>query len=160
VTRIGFTGHQDLGASTQRDVAAVIAALLADQSNGTLIGLTNLAEGADQLFAFTVLAAGGELQVVVASQGYERSFRTERAEDTYTALLTLAADTTTLPFSEPSEDAYLAAGQEIVNRCDMLLAVWDGRDAAGKGGTGDIVAYARERGVEVRVVWPDGAKRG
>jgi hypothetical protein len=160
VTRIGFTGHQDLSVSTQREVAAVIGTLLADYSDGKLIGLTNLAQGADQLFAFSVLAAGGDLEVVVASQGYERSFQTERARNTYKALLTLAADATALPYTAPSEDAYLAAGHEVVDRCDMMLAVWDGRDAAGRGGTGDIVAYARERGVEVRVIWPSGARRG
>jgi hypothetical protein len=28
------------------------------------------------------------------------------------------------------------------------------------GGTADVVAYAREHGTPVRVIWPDGAQRG
>jgi hypothetical protein len=28
------------------------------------------------------------------------------------------------------------------------------------GGTADVVAYAREHGTSVRVIWPDGAQRG
>jgi len=41
----------------------------------------------------------------------------------------------------------------------MLVAVWDGQEAASKGGTGDVVGYARDRGVDVRVVWPISALR-
>jgi hypothetical protein len=28
------------------------------------------------------------------------------------------------------------------------------------GGTADVVANARERGIPVRIIWPDGAERG
>jgi hypothetical protein len=47
----------------------------------------------------------------------------------------------------------------VVQRSDVLLAVWDGLPARWFGGTGDVVAYARERGVPVEVVWPRGAER-
>jgi hypothetical protein len=40
-----------------------------------------------------------------------------------------------------------------------LVAVWDGQPAAGKGGTADIVDYARRHGIEVRIVWPPGTSR-
>lgn len=157
--RVGCSGHQNLTPATRRDVAAAIARVLAEQSEDALVGFSSLAAGADQLFALAVLAAGGQLHAIIPCQGYERSFASDRARDTYAALLTLADDTSTLPFAEPSEDAYLAAGHEVADRCDMLVAVWDGQEAAGKGGTGDAVAYARDRGVDVRVVWPSGACR-
>lgn len=157
--RVGCTGHQSLSPSTRRDVAAAIASVLADQTEDTLVGFTSLAQGADQLFAFAVLAAGGQMHVIIPSQGYEQSFTSDQGRDCYTVLLTLAAETTTLPFAEPNEDAYLAAGYEIADRCDVLIAVWDGREAAGKGGTGDIVTYAHEQGIDVRVVWPSGSQR-
>jgi hypothetical protein len=38
--------------------------------------------------------------------------------------------------------AYLRVGEEVVRRCDLLIAIWNGRRAAGLGGTGDIVAHA------------------
>lgn len=42
------------------------------------------------------------------------------------------------------EDAYLDAGMETVRACDVLMAAWDGEPARGKGGTADVIAYARE----------------
>jgi hypothetical protein len=158
MTRIGFTGHQGLTSSTRRDVAAAISGLVT-QSTEPLVGLTSLAEGSDQIFAFSILAAGGQLHVVIPCQGYEQTFATGDVRNTYTALLSLATAVTALPHAEPSEDAYLAAGQHIVERCDTLIAVWDGRPAVGKGGTGDIVDYARNRIVDYRVIWPQGARR-
>jgi hypothetical protein len=58
-------------------------------------------------------------------------------------LLARAATVNVLPFAEPSEDAYLAAGKYVVDRADILVTLWNGKPAAGKGGTGDIVEYAR-----------------
>jgi hypothetical protein len=40
------------------------------------------------------------------------------------------------------EDAYLDCGMATVDGADVLLAVWDGEPARGKGGTADVVSYA------------------
>lgn len=40
----------------------------------------------------------------------------------------------------------MATGLIVVERCDALLAAWDGEPAGGFGGTADVVAYARSRG--------------
>ena len=37
-------------------------------------------------------------------------------------------------------------------QCDVLLAVWDGQEAQGLGGTGEIVARARGLGKPVVIV--------
>ena len=42
----------------------------------------------------------------------------------------------------------------------LLYAVWDGKPARSYGGTADVVAYARAHGTPVRVIRPDGARRG
>lgn len=160
MTHIGVTGHQNLGQATRRAIAAAISSFLGAVPAREVVGVTSLAEGADQLFAFSLLAAGGSLHVVIPSADYEASFQSSAGRRAYTSLLCLAASTETLPFSTPGEEAYLAAGERVVDRSDILLAVWDGAEAAGKGGTGDVVAYARGRGVEVHVVWPRGAERG
>ncbi|WP_217651112.1 hypothetical protein [Geodermatophilus nigrescens] len=136
-----------------------IADILAVEGKDDLTGLTSLAEGADQIFGFAVLAAGGFLHAIIPSESYERSFVSPPSRDAYTALRALAGATTILPFSTPNEDAYLAAGHDVADRCEILIAVWDGKQAAGKGGTGDVVAYARARGRDIRIVWPDGASR-
>jgi hypothetical protein len=49
--------------------------------------------------------------------------------------------------AETREAAYEAVGRFILDRCDVLLAVWDGKAARGRGGTGEIVALARARGL-------------
>ncbi|HSH58455.1 MAG TPA: hypothetical protein VK988_02215 [Acidimicrobiales bacterium] len=160
MTHIGCTGHQSLSFATRRDVAAAIAAILAAACDEELVGLSSLAEGADQVFAFAVLAAGGQLNAVIPSEYYERSFQSDRPRAIYKWLLRFATNQITLQFPAPSEEAFLAAGYEVVDRCDILLAVWDGQAAAGKGGTADVVSYARAQGIDVRVVWPVDASRG
>jgi hypothetical protein len=47
-----------------------------------------------------------------------------------------------------------------VDEADKLHAVWDGKSASSYGGTADVVTYARKHGIPVRVIWPDGARRG
>ena len=157
--RIGCTGHQHLPAATRLAVAAEITRLLANMGRDPFVGFSSLADGADQVFALATLAAGGDLHAIIPSGGYEQTFTSESARRSYAALLSLADETTTLAFSEPTEEAFLSAGHEVVRRSEILIAVWDGKAAAGKGGTGDVVSYARMQGVDVRVVWPPGATR-
>jgi hypothetical protein len=65
---------------------------------------------------------------------------------------------------QPGETRLLSAsvpgtGPPMVDQADELYAVWDGKPARSFGGTADVVAYAREHGTPVRVIWPDGAHR-
>ena len=106
-----------------------------------------------------MLRAEGALHVVVPSADYETSFSREEERARYHELLKQAHAVETLAFPAPESTAYMAAGRRIVDRCDQLLAVWDGRPARGPGGTADIVAYARAVGKPVTVVWPPGATR-
>jgi hypothetical protein len=48
---------------------------------------------------------------------------------------------------ERSGDSYLAAGRVLLNQTDLLIAIWDGKDAQGTGGTGQIVREALQRGI-------------
>jgi hypothetical protein len=77
----------------------------------------------------------------------------------YDDLISAASNVERLPFVESTEEAHMAAGQALVDRSELVLAVWDGAPARGFGGTADIVAYAHQRGVPVEVVWPPGASR-
>lgn len=43
---------------------------------------------------------------------------------------------------------------------DVLLAVWDAQQAAGLGGTADVVDHARGPGRRVTVIWPAGSSGG
>jgi hypothetical protein len=158
MTRVGVTGHRDLGAPTRRLVTAAVAAALA--AHRPLHGISALAEGADQIFAEQVLDADGDLTAVIPSAGYTASFATAAGAARYRRLRARATEVVALPFPGPCDEAYWAAGREVVSRSDVLLAVWDGGASGGLGGTADVVAFARERGVRTTVLWPAGARRG
>jgi hypothetical protein len=143
--------------STRTRVSAAIEAAL--RSLCAIEGISSLAEGADQVFAQTVLDRGGRLIAVIPSAGYSESFETAAAEADYWALRSQAEQIVELPFSSPTEEAYWAAGKEIVARSDVLYAVWDGKPSGGLGGTADVVAFAAERGVATSVLWPAGSTR-
>ncbi len=53
----------------------------------------------------------------------------------------------------------MAASKFMIGQAGQLWAVWDGQPARGYGGTADVVACARDNGLPVRVIWPDGACR-
>ena len=155
--RIGITGHTNLTTATSRLVRKALEAELAGHAD--LIGLSCLARGADQIFARVVLDEGGRLEVVLPAADYrERKVKPDNAA-TFDELVAEAAAVRTMPFTESGSDAYLAAGEHILDSADAIYAVWDGRPAAGRGGTGDVVQAARERGLPVTVVWPEGAER-
>jgi hypothetical protein len=155
--RFGVTGHRIL------PVAAAILAVKhwtrALPASSAIRGVSSLAEGGDQLFAEHVLKAGGRLEVIEPCLDYGRSFSTDAARKRFEELRQAADEVITLPYPEPSKEAFLAAGLVLVERCDHLFAVWDGREARGLGGTADVVAYARTRGREVTILWPQGLSR-
>ena len=156
--RIGVTGHQDLPLLALEYVRHGINTVL-DDVQDDLVGVSSLAAGADQLFASLVLERGGRLQITLPCKGYEKTFSRPKDLKTFHALLERATTIETLSFEEPSDEAYLAAGCRVVDSSEMLLAVWDGQPAKGKGGTADIVEYARSRGTRLEIVWPAGTAR-
>jgi hypothetical protein len=133
--------------------------LLRPVAGPELVGYSSLAVGADQMFAEVVLAFQGQLRLVIPSRNYASTFANYNDLDRYERLLTRAATVETLDFAEPSEEAFFAAGREIVAKSDWLIAVWDGAPAQGLGGSADVVAYARAEGKDVTVVWPEGVAR-
>jgi hypothetical protein len=155
--RVGISGHQGLAPEVLTYITREIKNRLAAISQ--LIGISSLAEGADQRFAECVLALGGSLEVIVPATNYRSTFADAATRKQYEHLLRLATDVITLDFPAPSEEAFLAAGKAIVDSCDVLFAVWDGLPARGLGGTADIVEYARQLCRETVVIWPPGVLR-
>jgi hypothetical protein len=156
--KVGVTGHQNIPAAGLSYIRQGMEEALTQTRDG-LLGVSSLAVGADQLFASLVLERGGRLHLIIPCRNYDTTFTVEDDLKNYKDLLSKAHQVTTLPFPQPSEDAYLAAGHRIVDECDLLVAVWDGKPARGKGGTADAVSYAHRRGKTVRVIWPHGMQR-
>ena len=157
MTRVGISGHQSIPPAARKSIEAGIEKSLISLGGGVR-GITSLASGADQLFAELVLQLGGRLVVVIPSSHYEATFAGD-ALTRYRQLLLRADEVEQMPAQEPNEHAFLLAGQRVVDLSDVLIAVWDGTPARGKGGTADIVNYAREKSIQVRIVWPDGVER-
>jgi hypothetical protein len=155
--RIAISGHRGLPEPTAGLVDAAIRAALADQVPD-VTGISCLADGADQIFARAVIDLGGKLEVVIPATAY-RAGLPDSAHREYDRLLAQAVAVQRLPFTESTSQAHMAASKVMLGAADELYAVWDGQPSRGYGGTADVVSYARERGVPVRVIWPASAQR-
>lgn len=128
--------------------------------NGDLVGVSCIAEGADSLFAEAVLAAGGHLTVVIPSRDYRRNLVTPQHAALFDRLVQAAEEVLVLPHETANRLAYEAANTVLIERANRLVAIWNGEPPTGRGGgTADTVLEAREAGIPVDVVWPDGAAR-
>ena len=156
--RLGISGHQYLSPEVVAYVQPILIEIIDDVKEG-VVGVSSLAAGADQLFASTVLENEGALHAIIPCDGYESTFTEPEDLSQFKWLLERANTVDTLSYPAPSEEAFLEAGRRVVANSDLLIAVWDGQPAAGKGGTADVVKHARRRGVEVIVVWPPGVSR-
>ncbi|MEV5840298.1 hypothetical protein [Nocardia sp. NPDC052112] len=139
-------------------VYEAISKILGSDTVSDLVGISCIAHGADSVFAKAVLDAGGALEVVLPSRNYrERKVKPDHAE-LFDKLLSSASKVHVMDFDDAGREAYEAANEVMLSSCSRLVAVWDG-DASQRGGTGTVVELARERGVPVEIVWPDGAAR-
>jgi hypothetical protein len=174
--RVGVTGQRALSdeASVSRAVRALIADLdrTWDRPEAAPIAWTvvsALAAGADCLVAEAVLEQpGARLEVITpfALAEYRKDFTSPRDRERLERLLRRAAvvqeldavsgDSQALAAGDRGSErnrAYLRGGEEVVRRCELLIAIWNGRRAAGLGGTGDIVEHALTQ--ERIVLWID-----
>jgi len=169
--RIGVTGHRpnrfDEGA--QRSVRTALERVFAEIKNAATSLLAReacffdgappeirvvsaLAEGADRVVAEAGLAAGLPLDVLLPFPAaiYETDFAAAESKAVFRDLLKRARVRFALPGERSTEDpsvanrAYEAVGLMTLRQCDLLIAIWDGKEAAGRGGTEDIVQRAVE----------------
>lgn len=122
---------------------------------------TALAEGADRIVARAALEHQHSLNVILPFRRpiYEEDFEGEALTD-FGALLShdAVATVTELDTSETPHDpaAYEALGGVLLDHTDVLIAIWDGKPAAGPGGTANIVDEARRRRLVVVLLSPSG----
>jgi hypothetical protein len=156
--RIGITGHRKFDDPTTDLIREALRRMVEAYQPHDLVGVSCLAEGSDTLFAEAVTDRGGSLEVVVPAIRYRQTLPPSH-QGVYDKFLACATGVHRLASVESDDAAYLAANQRMLTVIDKLIAVWDGLPARGLGGTADVVADARERGLPVDVVWPAGARR-
>jgi hypothetical protein len=146
--KIGITGHQKLENSRGWEWVDIELTNIITQLPKPLTGITSLAIGADQLFAKIILQNGGCLNVILPFEGYEFVFDDDGRRNYY-QLLERAANVETLSKMTSNEESYFEAGKQIVDKADLLIAVWDSKPAKGLGGTADVVRYAKQCGKKI-----------
>jgi hypothetical protein len=137
--------------------AGQVLQAVAKGAGGPGIVLSPLADGADQLVAREAVDQGYQLiaPLPFGRDEYERDFVEAAQLAAYRELLAKASLMTELDGDRSTDDsaehAYAAAGRWLVDSSHVLIAIWNGRAARGKGGTAEVVGLARAAGVPV--IW-------
>jgi hypothetical protein len=148
--RIGVTGHRFLAELDRLRTAIDLGVQRLSEIAGglQLHVMSSLAEGADRLVAERILARPGtKLTAVLAMprEMYVQDFQSAESKQEFAALLARACEVVDLPPKQNRDQCYEAAGEYILDHCDVLFALWDGHQAQGLGGTGALVAKARQK---------------
>jgi hypothetical protein len=117
-----------------------------------LLFVSPLAHGSDQIAAEVAVELGFALHAVLPfAHGEYRSELVSAGEASrFDTLVSKSDNLLELPgIRERDLEAYVMAGRATVAHCDVLIAVWDGRPARGRGGTAEVVQLAIERGTAV-----------
>ncbi|MEM8772291.1 MAG: hypothetical protein AAGD92_11630 [Pseudomonadota bacterium] len=173
--RVGVTGHRssrlaaDQIARIEEQLRMTLSMLSAAVENGrelfagvyadadpVLYFVSALADGADTLAANRALEKGWRLLAPLpfSIENYAKDFSDEDRE-AFDALLKKADSVAELdgartgPATE--ERAYLQAGLVTVDQSDLVIAIWDGEEARGIGGTAMIKEEALSAGKHV--IW-------
>lgn len=141
--RIGVSGHQSRPGIDWAWTAACIRDVFTHRGPVSR-AFTSLAVGSDQVFAREALRMGVPVTAVIPMLDYERCFGPDDLPD-YRELLG-CCEVVQLDGAASDEDAFFAAGRQVADSCDLLIAIWDGKPAAGFGGTADVVNYCLESG--------------
>lgn len=152
--RIGVTGHTRLNARTRALMLDAVTSALREHAGPDLHGVTCLAAGADQLFVRALLVVQGTFEVVLPALDYRESVVSASGRAEFDELLGKASSVRTMPFEKSSRDAYVAANSAMLDRAELLFAIWDGRPSRRPGDTADVVSTARDRNIPTRVFWP------
>lgn len=120
--------------------------------------ITSLAEGADTIAAAAAVQAGYHVDACLPFDRDE--FAKDFDEVGVKALrsaLDLCRSVTELPGQRIHDlIAYENAGRVVLDQGDILIAVWDGNPALGRGGTAEIASEAIARHVPLVLIHTDG----
>lgn len=132
------------------------------EGNSKLVTLSSLAAGSDLLLAEAARQVGAALQVVLPfdPKEFERDFDGATGDLARHRDLLASAERTFVHDGRRGDAAsdidmqmrkraYRETGRTLVRHCDLLVAIWDGDEAHGVGGTAEQVEYALAFGIPV-----------
>lgn len=113
---------------------------------------TALATGADQIAAICARSSGFYVRALLPFEPkeYRNDFAPGEELDTFEQALAVADEIVALAGhrSDP-QAAYVLVGQALVRAADAMIAIWDGEEGRGPGGTADVVELALKASVPV-----------
>jgi hypothetical protein len=112
--------------------------------------ISSLAKGADRIVARSAMdKLNASLEVILPFDvnEYRKDFNTQDDLEEFNQLFGRANNKATLqnitfPENKTRQEGYEQAGIEVVDSCEILITVWDGKAARGRGGTAEIIRYA------------------
>ena len=147
---IGITGHRTIPDQNiiKCKINEVIHNIQNKLNNSILTVISPIAEGSDRIVAEEILSLDrnkNKLIVVLPleKEDYMNDFKTTESKSEFLRLIGKADEVINLPKTPKRKDAYLQVGKYVADNCDVLIAIWDGLPSRGKGGTAEIVDYAR-----------------
>jgi hypothetical protein len=149
---VGICGHRWVRESKDllNVIDKVVEKITQTYSYQNLKVLSPLAEGADRIVAKRILSLSNAHLVALLPfpmQEYLDDFSTSESEGEFRELYDRSDQVIALQSSQVREEAYAALGRSLLEHSDILIAIWDGKPANGRGGTAEIVLEARERGL-------------
>lgn len=162
---IGVTGHRPhrLDVTDEQVLAAIDSALesiMERHPDRTFILVSPLAEGADRMLARAALDQyhmALQVPLPLPFELYRTDFESEASLDEFKALVGRAEFYFELPMrfgnasmlaarmdgnvNEARDHQYALAGAYIAQMCDEMIAIFDGGEANGKGGTADVIKW-------------------
>lgn len=113
---------------------------------------TPLATGADQIAAICARSSGYFVRALLPFEPveYRKDFAHGEEADTFEQALAAADEIVALPGDRADLDsAYVLVGESLVGAADLLIAIWDGEEGRGPGGTAHVVELALQSSVPV-----------
>ena len=134
--KIGVTGHRPERLEKLAEVSKVTDWLdlqFYEYGKDDFILITGMAQGVDQIAAHEALLYGGRIWCY-----YPYKRKPHEIED----YLNTKADKIRYEYEKYVPQCYIDRDRRIVDDCDILFAVWDGKK---NGGTWQTIKYAREK---------------
>lgn len=167
---IGISGHRNIDSNDQNLkllLTKELKKIIDINDNITL--LSPLAEGSDRLFVHTAIEVGSDkidkLRVMMPfkKEEYLKDFESAESKKEFIAMTLeqddkkykgIGVEVNEVPCSQDKEDGYLKSGQWTANHSDILFVIWDGKPANGKGGTAEIVEFAKIKNKKIVMINP------
>ncbi|MEV8018078.1 hypothetical protein AB0O76_17415 [Streptomyces sp. NPDC086554] len=116
-------------------------------------------QGLPLAFARAAKAAGLALVTVVPTVNLVPMLLREHEHLAAGELLLLSQQVRLLEYDPADRAACARIDERLLRVCARVVAVWGSSTSSHLDPTGRLVAYARSRGLDVEVLWPEGAER-